>query len=140
MVIIFGLEDISLVAKKLLEQTQSKIILLYGEMGVGKTTLVKSVAEVLGSADDVSSPSFSLINEYNLGDGKSLYHFDLYRINDVEEAFNFGIEDYLYSNNWIIIEWPELIKPFLEDDYEEVFLTEISIDRRKLELKKDINI
>ncbi|SEQ45332.1 tRNA threonylcarbamoyladenosine biosynthesis protein TsaE [Hyunsoonleella jejuensis] len=134
MEITYSLDEVEDVAKKLIETVDSKIILLYGNMGVGKTTLVKSIARILGSADTISSPTFSIVNEYNIKNG-ILYHFDLYRIENIEEAYNFGIEDYLYSGNWILIEWPEFIKPILDDNFNEVILEEISINTRKIKLK-----
>ena len=134
MEITYSLDEVEDVAKKLIETVDSKIILLYGNMGVGKTTLVKSIARILGSADTISSPTFSIVNEYNIKNG-ILYHFDLYRIENIEEAYNFGIEDYLYSGNWILIEWPEFIKPILDDNFNEVILEEISKKTRKIKLK-----
>lgn len=135
MEITYCLDEVDDVAKKLIEAVDSKTILLYGEMGVGKTTLVKSMAKALGSRDAISSPTFSIVNEYEIENGL-LYHFDLYRINDIEETYNFGIEDYLYSENWILIEWPELIKPLLNDKFNTVFLAEKSKKLRKIKLKK----
>lgn len=135
MEITYCLDEVDDVAKKLIEAVNSKTILLYGEMGVGKTTLVKSMAKALGSRDAISSPTFSIVNEYEIENGL-LYHFDLYRINDIEETYNFGIEDYLYSENWILIEWPELIKPLLNDKFNTVFLAEKSKKLRKIKLKK----
>jgi len=137
--IIYGLEDIDIVAEKLIKEVQSKIILLYGTMGVGKTTLVKSMVKALGSHDEVSSPTFSILNEYMLKNGK-LFHFDLYRIEDIEEALNFGIEDYLYSEEWVLIEWPELIKSILPNEYDEVYLTESSENKRKIVIKRDYKV
>ncbi len=139
MEIIYGLEDIDIVAEKLIKEVQSKIILLYGTMGVGKTTLVKSMVKALGSHDEVSSPTFSILNEYMLKNGK-LFHFDLYRIEDIEEALNFGIEDYLYSEEWVLIEWPELIKSILPNEYDEVYLTESSENKRKIVIKRDYKV
>ncbi len=134
MEITYSLHDVDDVAEKLIEAVNSKTILLYGEMGVGKTTLVKSLAKALGSTYDISSPTYSIVNEYEVKDGV-LYHFDLYRLNDIEEVYNFGIEEYLYSENWIIIEWPELIEPLLTDDFNAVFLKEKTQQIRKIELK-----
>ncbi|WP_248722967.1 tRNA (adenosine(37)-N6)-threonylcarbamoyltransferase complex ATPase subunit type 1 TsaE [Seonamhaeicola sp. ML3] len=121
------LESVDDVAKELIDKVDSKILFLYGEMGVGKTTLIKSLVKCLGNHEEVSSPTFSIVNEYLAGQDL-IYHFDLYRIKDLEEACDFGIEDYLYSNNWLIVEWPELIEPIaperlsrieivLNDDY-----------------------
>ncbi|MGC1632293.1 MAG: tRNA (adenosine(37)-N6)-threonylcarbamoyltransferase complex ATPase subunit type 1 TsaE, partial [Gelidibacter sp.] len=101
----YSIENIESIASALLKEATSKRLLFYGEMGVGKTTLIKELSKQLGSRDHVNSPTFSIVNEYELKDG-FIYHFDLYRIKDEEEALNFGIEDYLYSHQWVFIEWP----------------------------------
>ena len=82
-------------------------------MGAGKTTLVKEICKVLNCIDTASSPTFSLVNEYKTTDNESVYHFDFYRIEDEEEALDIGIEDYLYSDNWCLIEWPDNVKNLL---------------------------
>ena len=132
----YRLDEIDSVAKKLIKHVNSKTLLLYGNMGAGKTTLVKSIVKALGSHDEVSSPTFSIVNEYELKDSK-IYHFDLYRINDIEEAYNFGIEDYLDSDNWILIEWPDIIKNILPDGFNSIDLT-LNNDKTRT-LKLNIN-
>ncbi|MEP5341466.1 MAG: tRNA (adenosine(37)-N6)-threonylcarbamoyltransferase complex ATPase subunit type 1 TsaE [Algibacter sp.] len=122
MEIVYTLNELESVAKQLIENVSTKTLLLYGDMSVGKTTLIKAIVKALGCADDVSSPTFSIVNEYKTVDSL-IYHFDLYRINDIEEAYNFGIEDYLYSNNWSIIEWPEIAKDILPDRFNRIDLT-----------------
>jgi tRNA threonylcarbamoyladenosine biosynthesis protein TsaE len=133
--ITYSLDDVDAIAKKIIEAVDSKIIVLHGDMGVGKTTLVKSIANALGSKDAVSSPTFSIVNEYEISDGL-LYHFDLYRIDNLEDAFNFGIEDYLYSEHWMVIEWPELIIPLLNDSYTSIYLSINTEKLRNITLKK----
>lgn len=117
----YYLDTIDDISKRIIENVTSKIILVYGDMGAGKTTLIKSIVKNLGSKDDVSSPTFSIVNEYETINDL-IYHFDLYRLNDIEEAYNFGIEEYLYSNHWVIIEWPEIIESILPEDINRIDL------------------
>ena len=91
----------------------AKILLLEGELGAGKTTLVKALCIALDSKDEVTSPTFGLVNEYRAGNGNPIYHIDLYRLNTIEEAIQIGVEEYLFSGTWCFIEWPELIGPLL---------------------------
>jgi tRNA threonylcarbamoyladenosine biosynthesis protein TsaE len=105
------------VAKKLIEQFPNyRIYAFYGKMGAGKTTFIQSVCRALGSKDNVTSPTFALINEYKTGQLQSVFHFDFYRIKDIEEAFDLGYEDYFYSGNYCLLEWPELIEPLLPEN------------------------
>ena len=133
MKITYELNEIDNVVNQLIGHVKTKTLLFYGEMGVGKTTLIKTIVKQLGSEDEVSSPTFSIVNEYKLDDGK-IYHFDLYRIKDLEEAYNFGIEDYLDSENWKLIEWPEKVKPILFDDFDTIHL-ELDLINNKRVLK-----
>ena len=101
-------------AKELIFQTgDNKIIAFYGTMGSGKTTIIKAVCEILGAVDIVTSPTFTLVNEYRTLKGESLYHFDFYRIRKIEEVFDFGIEEYFSSGKYCFMEWPELIEDIL---------------------------
>lgn len=134
MKITYDLSEVKQIAKNIIDQVQTKTILFYGDMGVGKTTLIKKIVEVLGSEDEVSSPTFSIVNEYNLTEGK-LYHFDLYRLKSTEEAYDFGIEDYLDSNHWKLIEWPEKVDVNLFDEFDEVHINLAENNTRTLELK-----
>jgi tRNA threonylcarbamoyladenosine biosynthesis protein TsaE len=130
----YQLIDLDTVVKQLLKKLKTKTILLYGDMGVGKTTLIKKLVKELGSHDEVSSPTFSIVNEYELKNDK-IFHFDLYRIKNLEEAYNFGIEDYLDSNHWILIEWPDVVKPILNNDFDIIHLELSSENSRKLTIK-----
>ena len=102
----YSINDINTIASVLIKELTSKTLLFYGDMGVGKTTLIKALSKQLGTIENVSSPTFSIVNEYEITNDL-IYHFDLFRINNEEEALNFGIEDYLFSDHWIFIEWPE---------------------------------
>jgi len=109
---VFDIQSIDEVAKELLANVKHKTILFYGDMGAGKTTLISSLVKTLGGLDDVSSPTFSIVNEYEVKNDK-VYHFDFYRIDNVTEVLDIGIEDYFYSGHWIFIEWPEKIEEIL---------------------------
>ena len=101
-------------ARKLLASCPGgRIFALFGEMGVGKTTFIKAICHELGVTEIVQSPTFSIVNEYKTTTGGSIYHFDLYRLNNIREVFDIGYEDYLYSGQFCFIEWPELIEPLL---------------------------
>mgnify|MGYP000538029329 FL=1 len=108
----FTIQDLPKIAEKVLFNTSNKILLFYGNMGVGKTTMIKELAKRLGVKDTISSPTFSIVNEYEI-DNDKVYHFDFYRIKNEEEALDIGIEEYFYSGNWVLIEWPENIKSLL---------------------------
>ena len=112
-----SLEELNEVADRFLAYVGNrKIFALYGPMGIGKTTFVKAVCRCLGVEDDVSSPTFAIVNEDVTGDGDSLYHFDFYRVNSIEEAMDFGYEEYFYGGCRCFIEWPEKIDELLPED------------------------
>ncbi|UGU15356.1 tRNA (adenosine(37)-N6)-threonylcarbamoyltransferase complex ATPase subunit type 1 TsaE [Sinomicrobium kalidii] len=112
----YTLADIDKVARQLIDEVPDKTLLFYGAMGVGKTTLIKSLAKQLGVEDITGSPTFGLVNEYEGAGGLRIYHFDFYRIADESEALDIGIEDYLYTGDWIFIEWPEKIEGLLPEE------------------------
>jgi len=93
-----------------------------GEMGAGKTTFIKAICEELGVSDTINSPTFAIVNEYRSDSGELIYHFDFYRINKIEEAFDFGYEDYFYSGSLCFIEWPEKIESLLPHDTVNVYI------------------
>lgn len=111
----FRLSDIDQIADALCEAFDSPIVVFHGDIGSGKTTLIKSIVRSLGSSDPVSSPTFSIVNDYSLKNG-SIYHFDLYRIKDTTEVLDIGFEEYLNSKQWLFIEWPEHVLDLLPSD------------------------
>lgn len=134
MEIIFSLDEINQVAKKILHEKPKKVILFHGVMGVGKTTLIKALAKELGVNDATSSPTFSIVNEYQADDNLMLYHFDMYRLKSEVEALDMGIDDYLYSGNWCFIEWAEKIPNLLPEDYSTIHLSQSVDGKRNLRL------
>lgn len=111
------LKTLDTIAKKLVHQfPDNHIFAFYGKMGAGKTTFIQSVCKILGTNDNVTSPTFALINEYKTSQQQSIFHFDFYRIKDIEEAFDLGYEDYLFSGNYCLIEWPEMIEQLLPEN------------------------
>ena len=121
----YSLGDIDKVARKLLEESKTKIILFKGEMGSGKTTLISAMVKILGGDSKASSPTFSIVNKYKVK-SDIVYHFDLYRIKNHTEALDIGIEDYFYSGNWNFIEWPNKMKHILPDRTTAIKITILS--------------
>ena len=119
----YTLQELPKVVKQLIATVSDKVLLFYADMGVGKTTLIKELIKQIGSVDTVSSPTFSLVNEYHSLKGDKIYHFDFYRINDENEALDMGIEDYFHDNAWCLIEWPEKVKNLLPLNAVEVHLS-----------------
>ncbi|WP_345333292.1 tRNA (adenosine(37)-N6)-threonylcarbamoyltransferase complex ATPase subunit type 1 TsaE [Mucilaginibacter defluvii] len=109
----------------------SKIFVFYGDMGAGKTTLIKELAAALGVTEAVTSPTFSIVNEYIIPSGKA-YHFDFYRLKKQSEALDMGYEEYFYSGNYCFIEWPEKIPDLLPEHYTRVSITALDDNRRQL--------
>lgn len=128
----YSLSEIETVATNLLPHLTSKVILVNGEMGAGKTTMIKALCKALNSPDVVSSPTFSLINEYRTANNEPLYHFDCYRIESEEEAYDFGAEEYLYSGHLCFIEWSENIKSLLPEESNALMIEKIDATTRKI--------
>jgi tRNA threonylcarbamoyladenosine biosynthesis protein TsaE len=135
MEIIFSLEEINAVAQKILSENPKKVLLFKGNMGVGKTTLIKSLAKNLGVNDATSSPTFSLVNQYQITDNQYIYHFDVYRLKNETEALDMGIEEYLYSGNWCFIEWPENIPSLIPEEHSTINIEILPDGKRKLILQ-----
>jgi tRNA threonylcarbamoyladenosine biosynthesis protein TsaE len=116
-IIIKGIDELPVAARALLEKAgPARVFAFHGEMGAGKTTLIKAICAELGVKDGMSSPTFALVNEYRGKDNKPIYHFDFYRIKNESEAYDMGYEDYLYSGNYCFIEWPEKIPGLIPGD------------------------
>lgn len=131
-----GLEEMKSVAGEFLEHVGEKTVFaLYGPMGVGKTTFVKALGACMGVEDDISSPTFAIINEYVTGEGESVYHFDFYRVNSISEALDLGSEEYFYSGRKCFIEWPEKIEQLLPEDVVCCCFSENPDGSRELEVK-----
>ena len=130
----FSLHKIDEIAKKVLQNSRTKIIIFSGQMGSGKTTLISSISKILGSNSTVSSPTFSIVNEYELPNDK-IYHFDFYRIKNYTEALDIGFEEYLKSDSWNFIEWPEKIYPLLPKGIIHLKLIFVSSEIRLLEFQ-----
>ena len=126
------LEDIS---QQILNQNPNKVILFTGEMGVGKTTLIKQLCKTLGVKDATSSPTFSLVNEYHTDNNQTVYHFDFYRLNKETEALDMGVDDYFYSGNWCFVEWPEKIENLIPHQHSIISIELLPNGERSLVLK-----
>jgi tRNA threonylcarbamoyladenosine biosynthesis protein TsaE len=132
---IYSLEDLSEVAAAIIASAKNKTLLFYGEMGVGKTTLIKEICKQLDVIDKISSPTFSLVNEYQTSKAVAIFHFDFYRITKEAEAFDIGIEEYLYNNDWCLIEWPQNVENLLPLDAIKIHLSLLQNGKRNLQLK-----
>ena len=116
------------------EMHTNNCLAFYGEMGAGKTTLIKEICKLMGVSDITSSPSFSLINEYLTKEDNSIFHFDFYRINHIEEAYDIGYEDYFYSNSLCFIEWPEKIQSLLPENHTRLNIKILDNNKRVIEI------
>jgi len=127
------LNDLESVARELINYSEGiRVFAFYGKMGAGKTSFIQALCRVLHSADTVNSPSFAIVNEYSTADGAIIYHFDFYRIKNLEEAYDLGYEDYFYSENFCFIEWPEKIETILPAEYIEVTIEDTGNGERSI--------
>lgn len=113
--------DLPQIAQKIVSQLHTPIVLFRGEMGVGKTTLISAILDAMQAEDEVSSPTYALVNEYQTKKGV-VYHFDFYRINTEEEAYDMGWEEYAYSGNFCFVEWPEKIENLVPENHHTINL------------------
>jgi tRNA threonylcarbamoyladenosine biosynthesis protein TsaE len=122
-------------AQKILEHTSGqKLLAFYGSMGAGKTTIIKAICKVLGAGDIVTSPTFTMVNEYLTDKNESIFHIDFYRIKKVEEVFDFGIEEYFSSGSFCFMEWPELIGSILPPEAVKIRITIGEKDQRIIDI------
>ena len=131
---IYTLLEVDQIAREIIELISGKVVLFYGQMGVGKTTLIKEICKSLHTQDIISSPTFSLVNEYRTQNDEPIYHFDFYRIESEEEALDIGVEDYFYSGDWCLIEWPNNIENLLPLDAVEIHLSHAAEGKRSIQL------
>nr|WP_121274033.1 tRNA (adenosine(37)-N6)-threonylcarbamoyltransferase complex ATPase subunit type 1 TsaE [Pedobacter schmidteae] len=131
-----GLANLDDAAKKIVEVAQDERFFIFeGEMGAGKTTLIKALARAMGVTEVVSSPTFSIVNEYD-ANGRIIYHFDFYRIKNLQEAYDIGYEEYFYSGNTCFIEWPEKIESLLPQHYLKIAISVLNENDRLLSISK----
>ena len=133
--VIADLSDLPSAAKQLLQVCEGKKIFAFkGEMGAGKTTIIKTICEVMGVKDAISSPTFSIVNEYRSSKDERIFHFDFYRIKSINEAYDMGYEDYFYSDAYCFIEWPEKIEELLPPDHVKINIL-VDGEQRKISLE-----
>ena len=133
--IIFSIVQLNEVAQQIIANNPKKVILFHGEMGVGKTTLIKQLCKTLGVTGATSSPTFSLVNEYEANNNQLVYHFDFFRLNNEVEAQDMGIDDYLYSSNWCFIEWAEKIPNLIPETHSVITISLLTDGKRSLTLR-----
>ena len=134
MKIAFSLDEIQEVAQKIMAFQPHKVLLFEGNMGMGKTTLINTLCKKMGVEGATSSPTFSIVNEYQTSDNQTIYHFDFYRLKQETEALDFGVEDYLYSGNWCFIEWAEKISSLIPIEHSIIKFSLLPDGRRELEI------
>src|SRR3954466_2261356 len=131
-----SLSELPAIAQQIIDFAgTNRIFLFYGDMGAGKTTLIKTLCGALGSNDNITSPTFAIVNEYNGSDSK-IYHFDFYRLKNQNEALDIGCDEYFYSGNYCFIEWPEKIPNILPNNYVKIDIKVIDNNVRQITLDK----
>lgn len=133
-----SLESIDEAAREFAAQLgENRIVAFYGSMGAGKTTFISALCRYYGVADDVCSPTFTIVNEYRAANGDSIFHFDFYRIDSLREAVDIGFEEYLYSGSLCLIEWPEKVEPLLPEQTLNVRIAVAADDSRTIEIDNE---
>lgn len=131
-----NLDSYATAAREFIENMgDRRIFAFYGSMGAGKTTFIKAVCEAMGVEDAINSPTFAIVNEYEDADSNTIFHFDFYRIKSIAEVYNMGYEEYLYSNAYCFIEWPELIEELLPEETVKVTIEETPEGQRKVTME-----
>ncbi len=131
-----SLENYAVAAEEFIQKMGNRrIFAFYGSMGAGKTTFIKAVCHAMGVEDTINSPTFAIVNEYEDADSNTIFHFDFYRIKSIAEVYNMGYEEYLYSNAYCFIEWPELIEELLPEETVKVTIEETPEGRRKVTME-----
>lgn len=131
-----NLDSYATAAREFIEMMgERRIFAFYGSMGAGKTTFIKAVCEAMGVEDAINSPTFAIVNEYEDADSNTIFHFDFYRIKSIAEVYNMGYEEYLYSNAYCFIEWPELIEELLPEETVKVTIEETPEGQRKVTME-----
>ena len=134
--IVNNINDLDIISSNIFKFTKNyKKFAFFGEMGVGKTTLIKFLLTNLGVNDNVTSPTFSIVNEYVNDCFESIYHFDFYRIKSEKEAYDIGIDEYLSSDNYCFIEWPNNIESFIDDQFVYIYIDTIENNKRNIMIK-----
>ena len=131
----YSIKNLPLIASEIISSVKSKKLLFYGQMGVGKTTLIKEICNQLGVLDTICSPTFSLVNEYKTIKESKIFHFDFYRIKDEEEVLDIGIEEYFDTDSWCFVEWPENIENLLPLDVVQIHLSILDVGQRNVQIK-----
>ena len=132
---LFKLDEIQNIANQIITHSKHKVLLFEGQMGAGKTTLIKAISKELGIVDVANSPTFSIVNEYRTKNNQTVYHFDLYRLEEEEEAYDMGIDEYFDSGNWCFIEWPEKTPNLIPDEHHTIKFELIDENIRKIIFK-----
>ena len=131
-----GLSDLPDVAEEIIASLDRRnVVAFFGPMGAGKTTLIREICAQLGSTDTVTSPTFALINRYDTAEGNPIFHFDFYRIERPEEAFDMGYEEYFYSDGLCLVEWPEKVAELLPDEVMKITITPTSPTKRTITIE-----
>lgn len=132
--IVYGAEEIEAVAEQIVAHLKLPICILKGELGAGKTSLLKAIIHSYGTEDEVTSPTYSIVNEYKTNEGNTIYHFDLYRIKAEVELYDIGFHEYIDSKTTCFIEWPEIAMSMLPAQYHQIEIEYVSFKKRKLTL------